>query len=365
MDGFEKLARATSDCRPWPKGGGLAVCGGCGFVQKVVNGNFRWECEQVYDAYEIYHQGDGAEQKIFLAVDGRSFSRSERLLRSVLPQLNMPPVARVLDVGCGNGSLLRVLSDLKPNWRLAGFEINGRHETVVSNIDGVEAFYSGNLNDIPGEYDIVFMIHTLEHVIDPFSFLCDLRKKIASRGTLLIHIPDYQSNPFDLIICDHVSHFSPASIERLIHAAGFDTVVSAEIIHKERTLLAVNTDRLQKEQPICEEERFDFSRAMRMLKWLEQCVDRARNLQNRKNFGVFGTAIASAWLFSSLGSGIDFFVEEDPCRTNRLFLGLPVYSPGELRAVSQVFLPFPFTIAAQIKNRLKSCNGEFHMPPTM
>ena len=34
---FREFRRITSDCRPWPAGGRLCACQGCGSVQKLVD----------------------------------------------------------------------------------------------------------------------------------------------------------------------------------------------------------------------------------------------------------------------------------------------------------------------------------------
>jgi len=44
--------------------------------------------------------------------------RSERLLRRLLAECSLPTHGRLLDIGCGNGVLLRTFSAIAPDWTL-------------------------------------------------------------------------------------------------------------------------------------------------------------------------------------------------------------------------------------------------------
>jgi hypothetical protein len=66
----------------------------------------------------------------------------------------------------------------------------------------------------------------------------DLGLKLSENGILLIQIPNASLNPFDFIISDHISHFYPSSIMKLIQESclklqGFST----NTISKEITLI--------------------------------------------------------------------------------------------------------------------------------
>src|SRR5262245_12386602 len=100
--GYEKAGRVTSDCKPWPAGGTLALCEACGLVQTVADENWRKECEAIYTGYTIYYQGGGAEQATFNAASGAGEARSEAIVRSLRAHVTLPAKGRWLDVGCGN-----------------------------------------------------------------------------------------------------------------------------------------------------------------------------------------------------------------------------------------------------------------------
>ena len=138
--GYSAFYRVTSDCRPWLKGGKLGVCRSCGFVQKSIDTSFHEVSQAIYDSYDVYHQSQGQEQRTFEPEDGKSYCRSELLLTKVSEQFDLPSEGCLLDIGCGNGNLLRSFSKLHPSWTLSGLEFDKNNKQVVEQIRNVKAF---------------------------------------------------------------------------------------------------------------------------------------------------------------------------------------------------------------------------------
>jgi hypothetical protein len=59
VPGYGELMRVTSDAKPWPAGGRIAVCRACGLVQKPITPEWLAEVAQIYAAYTIYFQSGG------------------------------------------------------------------------------------------------------------------------------------------------------------------------------------------------------------------------------------------------------------------------------------------------------------------
>jgi SAM-dependent methyltransferase len=103
----------------------------------------------------------------------------------VVNRLNVSLKARILDVGCGSGDLLFLLSSL-------GFEdLTGVDpflaESLVSE-RGLKVI-RGELSSVQGPFDLIMFNHSLEHVTDPLSVLSETLKLLAPGGSLVIRIP--------------------------------------------------------------------------------------------------------------------------------------------------------------------------------
>lgn len=362
--GYERLWRVTSDCKPWRPGGRLAVCRACGTAQKVIDAAWHSETAEVYGAYEIYHQSGGAEQAVFEGATGQALRRSDRILERLAAHVRLPEAGRLLDVGCGNGPFLRAFGRFAPGWRLAGSDLDARCREVVEAIPGVEALYPGSLDRVPGTFDLVSMIHVLEHIPSPRAILADVRGKLRPDGSFLAEVPNLSQNPFDLILADHASHFTPETLTRLLGSSGFGAVsVADDWVGKELTAVArpaggrPATGRGPSADPVA-----PVAAAVR---WLADVVDEARAVAARGRFGVFGTSIAGVWLASELRREVSFFVDEDPQRVGRTFLGCPVYDPAGVPDGAGVFVALPPAIADPIRRRVGRPGVSYHVPPPL
>jgi len=235
---YERFHRVTSDCKPWPPGGKLSVCGECGCVQKVIDPTWEREIDEIYRNYSIYHQG-GVEQPVFDAASGQSSSRSSLLIDKLSGPWISADQGRLLDIGCGNGALLKAFSKKFGEWRMVGTELNEKYRSQVEAIPGVESMMTCDPAKIEGTFDVITMVHVLEHVPAPIGFLRNLKTKLSKGAILVIEVPNFLRNPFDLLIADHSTHFTSESLSFVVRAAGFNVrMVTTEWIAKELTLVA-------------------------------------------------------------------------------------------------------------------------------
>jgi len=350
---FEELGLVTSDCRPCRGTLRLARCPECGLLQKIVDREFSDTCKLIYDQYDAYHQAGGQEQQTY-SDDGQGCARSRRLLEQVLEHFPLPETGRLLDVGCGNGVLLRSFGTLRPSWGLNGLDLNDHAREQVLAIPGVEEFYSCDLDAVPAAFDALSMLHCLEHVPDPVAFLRKCIDRLTPGGLLLVQVPDFTANPFDLVIADHCSHFDPATLGDTVQRAGYEIVALKQgLVPKELTLLARRPADAAGTLPASGlPQRTDSQRIHDALAWLAALLDQARDL-GREPLGVFGTSIAGIWLLGQLGDRLRFFVDEDTNRAGRPLFGKHVHLPADAPAGSRVLVALPNFIAENVAQRLR------------
>jgi SAM-dependent methyltransferase len=334
-------------------------------VQKVADSVFQREAEAIYAGYDIYHQSHGAEQAVFEQSSGAATSRSERLLAAFSAHVRLPERGRMLDIGCGNGAMLRVFSRFAPSWSLAGTELNEKYRPQVESIPRTEPLHTCPPAQVPGEFDLITMIHVLEHIIDPGEHLASLRPKLASQGLLLVELPHHLHNPFELLIADHCTHFTAASAGRLLRRTGYELIAVAEDwIPKELTIVARAESGGSSPVPACDVDVPGARRHVESgLTWLGRLIACARELSRQGPLGLFGTSIAATWLFSELQGEVAFFVDEDPNRIGRTCMDRPVFHPAQVPRGSQVLVGLPIELAEAICRRLRLAGVSYHLPP--
>jgi 2-polyprenyl-3-methyl-5-hydroxy-6-metoxy-1,4-benzoquinol methylase len=321
----------------------MAHCTACGLVQAAIDERWQRESDEIYRAYQIYHQSGGAEQPVFNPHTGASRARSDILVENLQKTAALPAAGRLLDIGCGNGGFLRACSRALPGWRLAGSEFSAQHRDTVEKISGVEKLYVGALDAIPGTFDVISLIHVLEHIPAPTAFLKAVSAKLSPGGWLLIEVPDCSVNPFILLVADHASHFSPSSLAKVVANAGFDVIrTSPAWVPKEISLVA----RPSQNGPHAQQTLAHVAQ-------LRAIVDDAQALASQGSFGIFGTSIGATWLDAQTGGAAAFFVDEDPQRVGKTLANRTILDVTGIPAGAAVYLPLSPAIAVPVAARLR------------
>ena len=191
-------------------------CRECGFVfqdaavSKAADPNFYTETyRKIYQATEEPTPKDLRQQSL-RAADQVRFLR--------LASVNAPK--RVLDIGASSGRMLLALREAFQA-EAVGVE-PGNAYRALAEAQGLRMFPSleSLLESQPEPFDLVSLMHVLEHFDDPLGSLRQIREKLlAPKGLLLIEVPNfYAHNSYELA---HLSCFTPASLREMLRKAGF------------------------------------------------------------------------------------------------------------------------------------------------
>jgi len=96
-----------------------------------------------------------------------------------------PRGSRILDVGCGAGRLLRILSELGYE-SLTGIDVFLNEDS--GSVNGIRLFKK-ELKEVEGEYDLIMFHHSFEHLAEPAESLWAAHEKLADDGVCLVRIP--------------------------------------------------------------------------------------------------------------------------------------------------------------------------------
>lgn len=138
----------------------------------------------------------------------------------------------VLDVGCGGGLFLKMLSERGHS--VMGLDFSLSAASAAWRQNGVPVV-CGNLAEPPlpgGSFDLVTMYHVLEHLYDPASYLDVAHSLLKPGGRLIVQVPNAACWQFLLLgemwsgidIPRHLFDFRDKDVEVLLEHCGFEVV---------------------------------------------------------------------------------------------------------------------------------------------
>jgi|GEM_PF-1940623 len=176
------------------------------------------ELAVLYDRY--YAQDDRQARSL------RPIPRDRALVRTLVPQL--PPRARVLEVGCNFGETLLAFP---PDYHLEGIDLSAsaaRAAAANPRLNVRQGFFETEPY-APRSFDCLISLAVIEHVRDPIAFLRKAGEVLRPGGLLVLMTGDYgswyarrQGEEWSLYhSVGHLHFFSRESLDAALRRAGF------------------------------------------------------------------------------------------------------------------------------------------------
>jgi len=131
---------------------------------------------------------------------------------------------KVCDFGCGNGAVLEQLDmfDIR-----VGFDYEPEI-TKLKNNQSLELKDFSSLDDYQGHFDVCLSIQVMEHLLDPFEHLLDLKKLLKDDGVIYLEVPLAKVNEVEQaeLKIPHCNLFSFQSVNRLADITGLLVLAS-------------------------------------------------------------------------------------------------------------------------------------------
>jgi 2-polyprenyl-3-methyl-5-hydroxy-6-metoxy-1,4-benzoquinol methylase len=135
------------------------------------------------------------EPRQYFANDGADRSRWDELFARLGGR--DPVLDSILDVGCGTGAFLGEVARRLPGSRRTGIEIDPTRAALARQLDRDAAIHTGDALEVAagltGPFALVTLWDVFEHLPDPVSLLCELRRSLSATGSIYLQTIHEQS----------------------------------------------------------------------------------------------------------------------------------------------------------------------------
>jgi SAM-dependent methyltransferase len=169
----------------------------------------------------VSHDLYGEQYALYAHAPGDVFERARQSQYASWISSGAPTAPRrVLDVGCGNGSLLIALRDYWPDAELLGCDPSP-DSIAYAAAQGLRV-WRGTAEDLPAgiDADLIVSVNVIEHTADPVGFAGCLRRAGTAQATAIIICPDASRPGVELLFADHLWSFTPEHLVSVLARAG-------------------------------------------------------------------------------------------------------------------------------------------------
>lgn len=179
-------------------------CKNCGLGYRMSSGDL---CKVYSEEYSLYANRPGAD----------AFNRQRHPTLASLIAKAVGPLqpARILEVGCGDGSTLSAVRAVWPAAETVGLEpsYSAAHLARAAGHIVVQGMATPAIPlEIPGTFDLIFSIQVIEHTADPVAFLKAQASRLTPDGVVVAVCPNGAVPHAELIHPDHLFSFTPCHL---------------------------------------------------------------------------------------------------------------------------------------------------------
>ena len=354
----------TSLCDVFPQATRVRNCGYCGHLQT----------DEIKDAADFYATEytilteSEEEDQIYEVHNGKKIYRTAHQVDVLRSKLTLDADTKILDYGCAKSSVMRTLQKDQPGLSPFLYDVSDRY------LPFWEKFAESSnwaVCDIPsswdGHFNVVTSFFALEHITRTAEVVEQITRLLTPGGVFYGIVPNVLTNSADLIVIDHVNHFTKSSLDCLLTSADLEVQdIDAEAHRGAFVFLAKRPMEHSGESWVPNKEEIAAtSRALRALAefWGSAAArlrDAEQDTADDGELAVYGAGFYGAFIKSCLlrPDRIRCFIDQNPFLQSSDLDGVPVLPPDDLpRDIHKVFVGLNPAHARQIIQNVAAFSG--------
>lgn len=290
----------------------------------------------INDYYDIEYKiltSSEEEDQLYVSQNGEKEFRLPYQAKLFDMKIKIEDFAYVLDYGCAKASTLRYIAQNHPNIEPICYDISSSYVPFWNAFVKKEYMFANELvsDHFNNKVDCVTSFFSLEHAENPIEYMRDIYRLLKTGGKLFCIVPNIFLNWADLIVVDHLNHFTPASIKTLLSASGFELLdLDAEAYTGAYVFIASKIED-KKIDYICPTSEYEI-----INRNINQITDYWVNLNNNissisrnidsDNYMIYGAGFYGGYITTLLKKKPCFYIDENPHLQGKKFFDVDVIS---------------------------------------
>lgn len=328
-------ASLTSLCRIVDTPTRVRACPSCAHIQtdEAVHAPTYYDKE-----YNILVESEDEDQ-IYEVVEGAPVFRTAHQVAVLLRKLQLDVGMRLLDYGCAKSSTYRALAQARPDVDLHLFDVSDRYVPFWSTFLKADRWSTYEPRREWSEYfDVVTSFFAFEHIPDPVASLRIVSSLLRPDGRFYCIVPNVLTNVADLVVVDHVNHFTRTSILKMFSDAGFGRVDIDDTAHRGAFVIVAEKSPAAVHSAICDGSNVAalLAETRRLGEFWLTAAQRAREFEctllEDDVPAIYGAGFYGAFLVAALErpERIRCLIDQNPHLQGRIVNGRQVVHPSSL-----------------------------------
>jgi len=354
---------------PLTSGYDVVCCEQCGFVYADISAT-QADYDLFYAQHSIY-QNDASSGGGEMPWDSERLTKTAQSIVRFIPDKE----ARILDIGCANGGLLKAFQRLGYK-NLHGIDPSPAcvANTRKCGIVATSGYLTETLSNL-GSFDVVCLSHVLEHVLDMDVAIRAIRAMVKPGGICYVETPDalryapFLKAPFQDFNTEHINHFSTdalvltfrlrsgwsvvdTGIKEILSSPGNPFPACYALFRRDDMNPVLKIQARDTELQAAAKNYIDASR--QLLDKIEANIKRTLDLSNSLLVWGTGQLCMKLLVETSLSTAnIISFVDGNPVNWGQKLNGVLIISPQELKDTLHPILIASLLNQTQIENDIR------------
>lgn len=276
--------------------------------------------------------------------------------------------SNILDIGAGNGQLLKSLKENSFK-NLVGLDPSLGSVNKMKDI-GLEA-YVGNVKNLKldKQFDLVFITGVIEHLVNPRYSIENIKAILKEKGKIILNVPNFKfihksQNPISIHFHhEHINYFSRESIVEMMKKVGMEEIDFKEDISIKDVesvyygVFEKNTNMETKiKKDIRTSKKIMFYISKEKVK-MEKHYEIIKNIINSgEKYVIWGIGSLTFMLANNIKLNTDnllAFVDSNKSKEGKRFLNCEIQNPEILKKIKEKYYIFICTNSESYLNEIK------------